>query len=87
MLHENLNGKKDEVPYHVQYTDTHLMVADVHTKGFTDEKKWIHAQTMVGVMDPSALEARMVMQAKYFGLKEKIPKEDAAPKEECPTLK
>ena len=68
----------------MQYTDTHLMVADVHTKGFTDEKKWIHAQTMVGVMDPSALEAR---QAKYFGLKEKIPKEDAAPKEECPTLK
>ena len=76
MLHENLNGKKDEVPYYVQYTDTQLMVADIHTKGFTDEKKWIHAQTMAGVMDPNALKDRMLMQAKYFGLKEKIPKED-----------
>ena len=78
MLHENLNGKKDEVPYYVEYTDTQLMVADIHTKGFTDEKKWIHAQTMAGVMDPNALKDRMLMQAKYFGLKEKIPKEDTA---------
>ena len=78
MLHENLNGKKDEVPYYVEYTDTQLMVADIHTKGFTDEKKWIHAQTMAGVMVPSALKDRMQMQAKYFGLKEKIPKEDTA---------
>ena len=77
MLHENLNGKKDEVPYHVEYTDSHLMVADVHTKGFTDERKWIHAQTMAGVMEPSALKDRIMMQAKYFGFKEKIPKEVA----------
>ena len=87
ILHENLNGKKDEVPYHVEYTDTQLMVADVHTKGFTDEKKWIHAQTMVGVMEPNALKTRMVMQAKYFGLKEKIPKEDCAPEGACSTSK
>ena len=78
MLHENLNGKKDEVPYYVQYTDTQLMVADIHTKGFTDEKKWIHAQTMAGVMDPNALKDRMLMPAKYLGLKKKIPKEDTA---------
>ena len=38
MLHENLNDKKPEVPYVVEYTDTTLMVADIHTKGFTDEK-------------------------------------------------
>ena len=62
----------------MQYTDTQLMVADIHTKGFTDEKKWIHAQTMAGVMDPNALKDRMLMQAKYCGLKEKIPKEDTA---------
>ena len=54
------------------------MVADIHTTGFTDEKKWIHAQTMAGVMDPNALKDIMQMQAKYFGLKEKIPKEDTA---------
>ena len=77
MLHENLNGNNTQVPYNVEYTDTTLMVADCHTKGFTDPKKWIHAQTMVGVMDPSSLHERMRMQSKYFGFKEKVPKEGA----------
>ena len=75
MLHENLNGNKSEVPYEVEYTDSKLMVADVHTKGFTDEKKWTHAQTMAGVMDPETLVDRIKWQAKYFGFKGKIPKE------------
>ena len=75
MLHENLNGNKSEIPYEVEYTDSQLMVADVRTKGFTDEKKWTHAQTMAGVMDPEALVDRIQWQAKYFGFKGKIPKE------------
>ena len=76
MLHENLNDKKPEVPYVVEYTDTTLMVADIHTKGFTDEKKWKHAQAMAGIMEPGALKERMKWQAKYFGIKEKIAKEN-----------
>ena len=32
---------------------------------------------MAGVMDPNALQYRMKMQAKFFGLKEKIPKENS----------
>ena len=75
MLHENFNGKKTEVPYEVEYTDTTLMVADIHTKGSTDEKKWKHAQAMAGIMEPGALKEKMKWQAKYFGIKEKIPKE------------
>ena len=75
MLHENLNHKKPEVPYEVEYTDTALMVADIHTKGFTDEKKWTHAHTMAGVMAPDALQARMLWQAKYYGWEGKITKE------------
>ena len=78
MLHENLNGNNPSVPYIVEYTDTSLMVADGHTKGFTDPKKWKHAQTMVGVMDPTLLADRMRMQKKYFGVKDKIPKDEAA---------
>ena len=70
------DGKKIEVPYDVEYTDTTLMVADILTKASTDEEKWKHAQTMAGIMEPSALKDRMKWQAKYFGLKEKIPKED-----------
>ena len=76
VLHENLNGKKTEVPYEVEYTDTTLMVSDIHTKGFTDEKKWKHAQAMAGIMESGALKERMIWQMKYFGIKEKIPKED-----------
>ena len=60
----------------MEYIDTALMVADIHTKGFTDEKKRTHAHTMAGVMAPDALPARMLWQAKYYVLKEKIPKED-----------
>ena len=76
MPHENLNGKKTEVPYEMEYTETTLMVADIHTKGFTNEKKWKHAQAMAGIMEPGALKGRMKWQAKYFGIEEKIPKED-----------
>ena len=35
---DEIFGKKVEVPYNVEYTDTTLMVADIHTTGFTDEK-------------------------------------------------
>ena len=77
MLHENLNGNNPSVPYDVEYTDSHLMVADAHTKGFTDAKKWTHAQTMVGVMEPGSLESRVLFHHKYFGFKTKIPKEAA----------
>ena len=76
MLHEDLNGKKIEVPHDVEYTDTTLMVADIRTKGCTDEKKWKHAQAMAGIMKHSALKERMKWQAKCFGLEEKMPKED-----------
>ena len=74
VLHENLNGNKPEIPYTVDYTDTYLMVADIHTKGFTDPKKWTHAQQTAGIMDPKNLPERMKMQAKYFGLQGKVPK-------------
>lgn len=67
MRHENFFHKKPEVPYQVEYTDITSMVADSHTKGFTDEQKWTHAHTMAGVMAPDALPARMRLQAKYYG--------------------
>ena len=74
-LHENLNGNNEKVPYQVNYTDTELMVADVHTKGFTDAKKWTHAQTMAGIMEPKLLHDRVVHHNKWFGFDKKIPKE------------
>ncbi len=76
MLHENLNGKNEKIPFNVSYSDTFLMVADIHTKGFTDPKKWAHAHTMAGVMDPSKLADRIKFQKRFFGLTEKIPKDD-----------
>ena len=79
VLHENLNGNKPEIPHTVDYTDTYLMVADIHTKGFTDPKKWTHAQQTAGIMDPRNLPERMKMQAKYFGLKGKVPKAEEEP--------
>ena len=42
-------GKKTEVPCDVEYTDTTLMLADIHIKGFTDEEKWKHAQATAGI--------------------------------------
>ena len=60
---ERVRNKKTEVPYTVEYTDTYLMVVDIHTKGFTDPNKWTHAQQTGGIMDPRVLEERMLLQA------------------------
>ena len=76
MLHENLNGKNKDVPYNVVYCDSHLMVADIHTKGFTDEKRWRHAHTMAGIMSKDELPDRIRHHKQYFGFNEKIPKEE-----------
>ena len=76
MLHENMNGNNVNVPFSVEYCDSYLMVADIHTKGFTELKKWTHAHETAGVMKPSKLEDRIRVQSKYFGLTEKVPKED-----------
>ena len=77
MLHENLNQNNPLVPYDVQYTDSHLMVADVHTKGFTDPNKWLHAQMMAGIVEPCQLEEKMRYHKQWFNHQGKM---DPTPK-------
>ena len=78
-LHENLNKINPLLPYQLAYTDSKLMVADIHTKGFPDAPSWYHAHTLAGIIRPGDLVWRATEHAKYFGLTTKIPK---TPKED-----
>lgn len=66
-IHENVNGNNPNVPFDVLYTDTKLMVADIHTKCFSDSKSWDHARKLCGVFAPGELAERVREHRTYFG--------------------
>ena len=76
VLHEQLNGNNPNIPYFVQYTDTKLMVADLHTKGFPEVRAWTHAHTLGGSLAPDKVHERIRDHCKYIGVT-KLPKPDA----------
>ena len=74
-MHEQLNGNNPEIPYRVQYTDTKLMVADIHTKGFTDAAAWKPARQLANILAPDEIDERIKVHHKWFGHVGKIPKD------------
>ena len=74
-LHEMLGGKNPTLPMHLRYTDTKLMVADIHTKGFTDAGAWKHARQLANILAPDEIDERIRTHHKWFGHIGKIPKD------------
>ena len=72
-LHEMLNKMSPKIPFQLVYTDSKLMVADIHTKMFADQSKWAHAHTLANILAPGTLIQRIQDHNKYFGLHAKIP--------------
>ena len=77
-LHQMLGGNNKLLPMTLEYTDSKLMVADIHTKGFTDANAWRHARLLANVCAPDEIHARIQDHAKYFGFVGKIDKQQDA---------
>ena len=75
-IHEDVNGNNPNVPFDVLYTDTKLMVGDIHTNCFSDSKSWDHARKLCGVFAPDELAERVREHRKYVGTWI-VPKEDS----------
>ena len=49
-LFEHMGAACTDTRFNLVYTNTLNMVADIHTKGFSDEKKWKHASELCNVV-------------------------------------
>jgi len=74
-LHQMLGGKNPALPMNLEYTASELMVADIHTKGFTDVTEWTHARMLANVCAPAEIIHRIQTHAKWYGFQGKVPKD------------
>ena len=49
-LNDVLGDPNSEFDIDLVYTQSHLMAADIHTKGFTTADKWVHARKLINVL-------------------------------------
>ena len=66
LLHEMSNTLDGKIPFHVIYTMSARMVADIHTKGFASANAWEHAHNLANIIDLESLNARISDHAQAF---------------------
>ena len=49
------------------------MVADIHTKAFTDSKEWEHAQRLACILQPDTWHDRLREHNAHFGMEKLQP--------------
>jgi len=72
-LHENLGLKHDNNPHQIIYTDTKKMVADIHTKPFTNKARWDHALDLGNTSELEGIKRLVDLHRDEWGVSEVNP--------------